>query len=359
MRVEPLFDIGIAHAFYEGGGGGDLMILPTAATAAFMRGHGLGARPFGDRLRVYRELDSAGAQRSPVDGTARLTFGLALGEPAFPSFTDMTPLAALSAPLFTNAGLPKGDAVTLTLTTREATATERLIPAATGEATFVLGGRPDPAADAAVMSAVSDAGSVTVRGYEPAARRVAFTGPGVIAGVPVAITYPVRPVPPPDMLAEIEIEIDQAEIDTRGTASRPIAFAVPFAARTARWCYYLVTQLTDSVGAFRIAVTGPPAETPGLAFGDAGRRDLTAQPDPGDPIGQGLVRRLPTRRVLRFLADTALPCRRRPVRGIELHADAARLFAALPNPSPASSSALIRADRRDDICYAVVTTVAE
>jgi hypothetical protein len=135
-------------------------------------------------------------------------------------------------------------------------------------------------------------------------------------------------------------------------------FAVPFAARAARWCYYLLTQRAEPLDAFRIAVTSqPPAGA--LAFGDAGRRDLTAQPDPDDPIGQGLVQPVPGRRVLRFVADAALPCRQRPVPGIELYAGTTRLFSALPNPSPASSSALALAGGRDATFYAMVTTIAD
>jgi hypothetical protein len=351
MRVEPILGLAMSHGYGEAG-------LPAlrmeAPDEGWLRGHGLGVRPLGDCMLIYRELDSAGRPRTILSEAATLNFALTSPGPEFVAVTDLAALRAAPAPLFTSVGLPPGEQVELALTHRRARGQETLIAGGAGPVRFLLGGRPHPAASIADLTATSTAGIVTVAGFAAGTRTVDLDGPGVVRGARITLDYPVQPHTPPDTLAEVEIVLEQSLIDARSSAGRQADYVIPFAARAVRWCFHVVVQNPVSADEVRLTVTAPPAEARGLAFGDAGRRDLTSAPDPGDPLGQALAARMPGRRLLRFLSDAPVPMRARPIRGIELSIGSTRLFGNLPNPQPTALAALRGPDGLGEFIQATI-----
>jgi hypothetical protein len=340
MPAEPILTLGVTHTY-------GAVALPTVRetqdTVEWLRGRGLGLRPFGDKLLVYRERDDAGQPRARLAAPATLRFLLDVPDPAFATITDLAALAAVPAPVFTNAGTAAGDRVELRLVTRRERTREVLIPRSAGDTvSLMLSQRPEPGAIAADVEATSAAGAVTVSALDTATGIVQLTGPGVVVGTPVTVSYFTQARRPARCLAEVDLVIDQALIDARSAAGRPAQYVIPFTARSLRWCYYVVTSAAVGADAVRLTVGAPAAETRGLAFAAAdAKRDLTQLPDVADPIGESvLARQPPGRRVLRFLADQPVALSDRPIRQIALEVDGQRQFENLPNPSPDALGAL-------------------
>ncbi|MDV3455394.1 hypothetical protein RZN05_00240 [Sphingomonas sp. HF-S4] len=162
-----------------------------------------------------------------------------------------------------------------------------------------------------------------------------YTDKGAPAGTPQQLRrQPREEQDDPRPFALVSVQLTPANVKTAITGGpRRCVAALPVA--TARWCYYLVTDLPNPVAQWRIA-RGDGASGPAPAFRDAGRAELTA-PAADDATGTELRRRNPGLRVLRFLSDAPFAASRSAVRGLELHVGTTRLFGALPNPSPGAT----------------------
>ena len=329
MRATPLLDLRVEHPFYADLRCGDLIIAPTAATDAAMRRLSVTCKSFPDHVSLYAGLDARGAAIAAAAAPFALDFVLRPRGPELALVTDLTAIRAQAAPVFTNAGVAVADPLRLRLTTRTARAAEALVvgvPAAAER--FVLAGRPLPGSTAADF-AVTGAGAVAAVSED--LRRVTVDTSALAVGAAFQISYPTRPESPRGALAEIALVLDAALL---APAASPRAVVVPLAAAAAHWAYYVVMDYAGDVSTLRIvdatAGNGPRA----IAFGDAGRTDLTQTPDPTDAAGLDLLRRNPGRRVVRLVSDAPVPAREIPLRQLELRLADTRLAAALRNPRP-------------------------
>jgi hypothetical protein len=162
-----------------------------------------------------------------------------------------------------------------------------------------------------------------------------YTDEGAPAGNPQQLRpKPRTKVDDPHPFALAAVELTRAQV-AAAAAGRPRRCTVTLPVVTARWCYYLVTDLPNPLSEWSIA-RGGGANGPAPAFGDDGRVELTDSTK-GDSTGAMLRRQNPGLRVLRFLSDAPFAARQAVVRGLELHVGGTRLFGALPNPSPGAT----------------------
>ncbi len=109
---ETLFTVRVRHPFYAGGRGGAwgriaAGLASDPATRRLLAARRCVGRPIPGGVMVARELDAAGAPRVPADG-ATFRFRLAPADGDFASVTDLSELAALESPLYTNRDLAGG-----------------------------------------------------------------------------------------------------------------------------------------------------------------------------------------------------------------------------------------------------------
>ncbi|HEX3349517.1 MAG TPA: hypothetical protein VHS58_15580 [Acetobacteraceae bacterium] len=359
MRAVPLLDLRVTHPFYDDLRCGDFAVAPTRATDALMRRLRLTCKTRNDCVSLFAGLDNEGVPLAAAAAPLTLDFFLRPRNDAFALFTDLTPIVAQTAPLFTNAGLPAADPLNLRLTSRTERGTETLTvrTPATAE-TFVLAGRPLPGTIA--QFEVETAGFAgAVKGLDPAANSVVVDTSAAASGTRFELSYPVAAARPHDVFAELELALDRALL--LAPAAGPRAFLVPLAARSARWCVYLVTDYMGDVSTLRIVDATPGGAPRRVTFADAGRVDLSQGSDRADAIGQDLVRRNPGRRILRFLSDAPVGCREMPLRNLELRMADTRLIAALANPAPGNFTALTTAPppaAPETVLYDVLTLIA-
>lgn len=329
MRAAPLLELRIAHPYYADLRCGDLAIAPRAATETLMRRLHLTLKTYPDHVRVLAGLAPGGQAVAAAAAPLALDFVLSTTGPEFALITDLTPIAAQLAPVFTNEGVAAADPLTLRLTTRRARATETLTsvaPSATER--FTLAGTPLSGSAPADFT-VSGAGALTIASAD--LRRVTIDTSGLAAGTPVQLSYPVRPARPPGTLAEVALTLDAAAL-TPGPGPR--GFVVSFAAAAPFWAYYVMTDFGGDLATLRIVDATPGGGPRAVTFPDARRVELSLAPDPADAVGLDLVRRHPGRRVIRFLSEAPVPLRDVPLRHLELHQADTRLVGGLPNPRP-------------------------
>ncbi len=112
MSYETLFTVRVLHPFYAAGRGGArgriaARLASDSATRRLLAARRCVARPIPGGVVVARELDAASTPRVPADG-AVFRFRLAPVDGDFAAVTDLSELAALAAPLYTNRGLAAG-----------------------------------------------------------------------------------------------------------------------------------------------------------------------------------------------------------------------------------------------------------
>jgi hypothetical protein len=331
MPAAPLLDLRITHPFYADLRCGDLMIEPSTATAALMRRLRLTCKAFPDHVSLYAELTPNGGAFAAAAAPVSLDFMLRPRGTEFTLITDLSGIAAQSAPVFTNTGVAPADAVSLRLTTRTARTTEILtVSAPSSSEAFVLASAPLAGTTAADV-AVTGAGAVS--NISADLRRISLNTSGLTAGATFRISYPVRPSKPSGAVAEVSLALDATLL---APAASPRAFIVPFAAAAAPWAYYVLTDSPADMSTLRIVDATPGNGPRRISFADSGRVDLTKTPDSFDAVAQDLIRRYPGRRVLRLVSDADVAAREVPLAQLELHLADARLIASLPNPRPDS-----------------------
>jgi hypothetical protein len=132
-------------------------------------------------------------------------------------------------------------------------------------------------------------------------------------------------------LAEVELEHNDS---WPALAAGPGRFELAFAAKTARWVYYLITDKANTQ--FQIEdKAGAP-----LLFGQAGRTDLKQQPDPADALAAALAEQYPEMQRLRFVSDGPVACRQQARNSLQLRWNGQQVLEALPNPSPRNYTAV-------------------
>lgn len=157
-----------------------------------------------------------------------------------------------------------------------------------------------------------------------------YTGAGIAAGQGGKLAMIDQPETPLPQGALANIEICELAAMTPGAGF--LGFDVSIAPRSARWAYYVVTDVDP--GDVTLVDNDPTAGATPLAFdADNNPRDLAAEPDPSDSVAAELAARYPELRRLRFVTSEPIPCREAPRKYLELHIDGLRQAGALPNPS--------------------------
>jgi hypothetical protein len=370
MLFAPILDLCVTHPYYDDGRSNDFTIEPTARTVSRLAGLKLFWKQRAGQLSVFAGLNGQGRPIIPLSSAETLGFVLRLRGRDFRSFTDLDSFDALPAPLFTDGGTDGGpdggtgsaNPLALRLTTRTATrqvASTVMLPGP-GEG-FLLSDPPLARTGTADIG-IEPAGAVgEVKSVDAAGKRVTIDTSKAATGTPFTITYPVAPGRGRDVLAEVRLTIDDTLLRSSLESGAPRVFQVPFAAAAARWCFYLVTDRADATDTFVIVEATPGDEPRRVVFSDAGRADLTRQPDAADQVATDLQRRNPGKRILRFLSDGRVACRKTTIKNLELQVGGSRLFASLPNPSPGRSTLLPAADPGADqpatVFYEAVTLV--
>ncbi len=118
MKAAAIFSLACRHSYYADGVCTDFATAPTEDTQRLLRNQRcqLGSRADGVLCSV--ELGDNGSPLIAFDPAAKLAFNLILQYPEFGLITDLTAIAAQSAPLFVPAGNP-ADGGSLTLTSRD------------------------------------------------------------------------------------------------------------------------------------------------------------------------------------------------------------------------------------------------
>lgn len=148
-----------------------------------------------------------------------------------------------------------------------------------------------------------------------------FVNPGGQAGGALVLQEQPGRRLSPGVLAEVAI----GGVDAAWLVDGPARFTLELATRSARWVYYVVTDLHD--GDIELV------DGDGLVFAPGTGVDLHAAPDPGDRQAAELAARYPGARLLRFTSVGPVACSDAPRRRLELRHAGERLPLRVPGPS--------------------------
>ncbi len=136
-----------------------------------------------------------------------------------------------------------------------------------------------------------------------------------------------------------------AEVELHYGAGAPpitagaVQYQISFAAKQARWQYYLLTDRTQ--GAFTIS----DQTTPPIGF------TVETLGSPADtPTAQQLAQQYPTLQRLRFTSDQAIPCQASARKSLQLQLDKQVIISVLPNPSVRNFAAA----NNEEVLYQIV-----
>lgn len=350
MKMLPLFDLYLGHPYYDDGRSTDFTIDANQGTLKLLNNHRCLLKPTPHGIRVLISVADDGSPFLPISQNAVFGFHLRLQNPDFALFTDLSELAGLAAPLYTNAGLSSAEALELALVSRQAYYSEGFAVRESAQAeAFTLRGNPllgIQAADIRV-EALGDIPRVTE--YDPAAKIVTVNSQMASVGSRFTVTYEVAPAQGWGLFADVEIHNNAS---LRDLSEGPTRFGLTFKAKTARWKYYVVTNKGDSQ--FRIEDRD---ESP-LVFSDDSWRDLSREPDESDEVAKTLAQQYPDLRRIRFVSDEPVPCRQGARKSIHLKMNGDQVGGVLPNPSPRNYSTVEVARngdlQREDSLFQVV-----
>ena len=322
MKFAPIAALELRHPYYADSRCEGLKIRPSDEGERTLRRHRLQLRERGSGVLLLAPVDNEGTPLFHLDPSTRLHFELHVRDPAFTQFTDLSALAELSAPLFTNQDAPTGGE--LKLGPRSASAREKFSrQGQSANESFVLGGRPRSGITIDDFLIDGDP-APSLKSYDPETRMITLEYDGFAVGKNFTVRYPIAVHGPRGALAEIAIQ------DTQETwrSNTPAIFTLTFKPRQVRWIYYLVTDVDP--GVFTIVDAGPDNAV--VQFSEENRRDLNAEPDPDDPQALALAAHYPDLRRLRFTSDALIACSEVPRRKLQLQLDGESLPITLPNP---------------------------
>lgn len=324
MKYLTLFVLRLTHAYYADGRCPDFEIEPAPATQRLLKNHQCVLKSMPGEVRVLVAASADQGQFIPLPLGATFTFRLRLWHPNFALFTDLTEINQLLAPLYSKVGTNGDDSTQLALTSRQAWSTERFLvhQPASGER-FTLSGRPLANVPLAEFD-LTGAESLALTDYDAEAKIITVNSTTASPGTPFQIIYPIIPPETRSVLAEVEI---QYEDTWPGLAQGPPEFEIAFAAKAAKWAYYLVTDRIEAD--FQLVDTS--TDLPFL-FNQENLTDLNQQPDPADEIAQILAAQYPTMQLVRFVSDEPIPCQQMARKSLQLRLDDQPVLETLPNP---------------------------
>lgn len=257
MKFLPLIRLHIRHSYYTDGRCPDFDIRPAADTERWLKNQRCVLKSLADSVQVFMAVNPDDTPFIPLPDTAVFHFYLYSKNPDFALFTDLSPMAAIPDPLYTNHTPGSGNVEPLTLVSRQ---------------THAL------------------------------------------------------PPPPKGFFAEAAISYSHAQVE-----SAP-SFQINFAAKQARWRYYVIADHPDAQFQIQDNATTP------LTFSDANRTHLNQQPDSADEIAQTLAAQYPNKQYYRFLSDDLIVCYQQARKSLQLHLNGNQIAGTLPNPSLRSAT---------------------
>ena len=333
-KFKHVFSLCAVSEYYTNGICDDFIVEPNQATVILMKRLNLLWRHSGSYLEMFAELDSQGQPCAKLPVATTLGFVLRLANPDFLPFCDLSPMAGLAAPVFSDndSGGGEGDLLRLQPVSRRQWGSARLaVETPAANEVFVLPEAPLAEAEARHVI-VSDGANATVKAVDTRNRRVTVDTSGARPGAGFTLSYPVRPKRPRASFAEIEITVDDHLLQSRVSAGRPRLYQIPWAVASVRWCYYLLTDPSGDVGRLHV-VDVTPGSANRIVFGSTGRVDLSQTPDGTDAVALALAHRFGGRKIVRFMSDAAVACRQAPATILELRVGQNCLLPALPLPS--------------------------
>jgi hypothetical protein len=90
LRYKIVFSVAIMHDYYTGKFCPDLDIIPSAATAAVLSGHGMVWKQAGHQLIVLTRVNDAGKPFVKLSTAVKLSFYLRINNPHFYNFTNLS-----------------------------------------------------------------------------------------------------------------------------------------------------------------------------------------------------------------------------------------------------------------------------
>lgn len=331
MRFQPFLSLQLHHPYYANGSCPDFVIEPTLATQRQLKNYRCVLKSFASGIRILGALTDQGAPFLPWPKGLRFGFHLRLCNPDFGLYTDLTPFATVAAPIYTNVGLGQQAGGQLTLVSRPNQKTEQFSVTQPAEAEhFVLHGQPLAGLQPPDFSVAGLASATHITQFDAAAKMITVNSSTVRQGTTFTVAYATAPSLQRGIFAEVEIEHDDAQSVTIGAQQ----FSIPFAARRARWSYYLVAKPTTAT--FRIE----DRDTPPLVFSEANRTLLNDQPDPTDAIATALAEQFPQLQRWRFVSDDVVACHQQGRKQLQLYLNGDQVMGALTAPSPRNYAAI-------------------
>jgi hypothetical protein len=225
--------------------------------------------------------------------------------------------------VYTNDQVSAGAAVRLKLLSRPAWATERFVVRQPGtKDPFTLSGRPLIGLQAADFKVAGLGPASNPTHYDASAKIITIDSSAASIGAGFEITYATAPRRANGVFADIEIMYG----DTMpSVVPGPGVFQIDFAAKPARWKYYIVADNANAT--FRVEDKDKQAP---LVFSAATN---LKQPDPSDAVAVALAQQYPAMQRLRFTSETLVSCRQTARKSIQLLMDGNLAVSALPNPA--------------------------
>lgn len=323
MKYLPIFTLYLNHAYYADQRCSDFRLAPTPATQRLLDNFRCILKPFPNGIRILTTVADDGAPLIPLQKGMTFAFQLWLQNANFALFTDLTELAGIAAPVYTNDQVSAGDPVELTLVSRQAWATERFTVRQPNKAeVFALSGRPLIDLPAAAMK-VAGLGQVSSPAhYDATARVITVDSSAASIGDVFEITYAITPRRANGVFAEVAITYRDT---APSIAAAPGVFQINFAAKSARWHYYIVTDSAPAT--FRIEDQDKQAP---LVFRAA---PAAVPPDQSDPVATTLAQQYPKMQLLHFSSDALVQCQQTARKSLQLFLEDNPAISALPNPS--------------------------
>jgi len=329
MKYLEIFRLGMRHSYYSNGMSPDFAIAPTSQTQSLLRNHRALAKPSPNGLRIVASATNTGEILIPFAEGSGFRFEMRLANAEFPLFTDLGGFQGVIAPVYTGS-----ESLDLSLRSRTAWNRDYLTVAKpSAKETFVLSQRPVEGLAASDLRLEAGGPVQQVTGYDEEDRLISVDSRNAEPGQAFAVDYRVRPRRARGLFAEVEIEVKSDLVNLKTPAQPAPEYRISFRAKSARWAYYCVTNLANSLAEYSVVDEPPSNGGAALVFGDDWKIDLETNPDPFDRLAQQLAEQYPTFKRYRFMSNDLIDCRQAARKGLKLQLGSNKLPGALANPS--------------------------
>ena len=325
MKFLPFLDLQVKHNYYTDGQCSDFWVEPTGATQKLLENQRCVLKTMPNGVRILIAVTEQNTEFIPLAKDVVFAFHLRLRNPDFALFTDLTELAQVGAPLYTNAELSPGQPGQLRLVSRQAWATEQFMVRQPAQADhFTLQGRPLPLLHLTDFNVEMAGATGKLSQYDEASKIITLDSRAAKTGDRISLRYPIQPQQTSHVFAEVEIHYNDS---VPKIAQGPGAFQIVFHAKQARWKYYIITDKTTA----QVQIDNKEAPSP--VFSAKNRTDLQQQPDATDSMATLLAAQYPQLQRWRLVSDDLVACQQAARKAMQLSLDGNPVLGTLPNPS--------------------------